>query len=78
MRLEALLDALVHVAQPLLEPQHLLADDLEAEVAGLDDAGVHGSDGDLVHAVAFDAHERIVPPAPASHFGDASKSRRSG
>ena len=41
---EAPLDALVHVAQPLLEPQHLLADDREAEVAGLDDAGMHRAD----------------------------------
>ncbi len=57
---EAALDALVHVAQVLLEPQHFLADDREAEVAGLDDAGVHRADGDLVHAIAFDAHEGVV------------------
>ncbi len=57
---EAPLDALVHVAEALLEPQHLLADHGEAEVAGLDDAGVHGADGNLVHAVAFDPHECVV------------------
>ena len=59
-RLEALVDALVHVAQALLEAQHLLADDGEAEVAGLDDAGVDGAHRDLVHAVALDAHEVVV------------------
>ena len=58
-RLEALLDALVHPAQPLLEPQHLFAHDLEAKVPRLDDSGVHGADRDLVHAVALDPHERI-------------------
>ncbi len=54
------LDALVHVAQTLLELQHLLADDREAEMAGLDDARMHGPDRDLVHTVARHAHERIV------------------
>src|SRR5262249_49856168 len=58
--LEALLDALVHVAQTFLEAQHLLADDLEAEVSRFDDPRVDGSDRDLVHAVAADAHEGIV------------------
>ena len=38
---------------------------LEAEVAGLDDAGVHGPDGDLVHLVAFDLEVR-------SHRGPAA------
>ncbi len=76
-RLEALLDALVRVAQALLEAQHLLADDREAEMSGLDDAGVHRPDRDLVHAVAFDADERYSS-WPGSHLGDASKSRRSG
>ena len=57
---EALLDSLVRVAEPLLEPQHLLADDREAEMPGLDDAGVHRADRDLVDAVAGDANEGIV------------------
>ena len=57
---EALLDALVHVAKPLLELEDLLADHGEAEVSGLDDAGVHRSDRDFVHAVARDAHEPVL------------------
>src|SRR6185503_18017845 len=59
-RLESLFDALVRIAEPLLEPQHLFADDLEAEVPRLDRSRMHGTDGDFVHAVARDAHERIV------------------
>ena len=48
------------VAEPLLEPQHALADHREAEVPGLDDAGVHRPDRDLVHAVAFDRDEGVA------------------
>ncbi len=59
-RLEALFDPLVHVPEALLEAQHLFADDLEAEMSRLDDAGVHRPDGDLVNAVAFDADECVV------------------
>ncbi len=58
--LETLLDALVHVAEPLLEPQHLFADHLEAEMPRLDDAGVNGAHRYLVHAVAADAYERVI------------------
>ncbi len=54
------LEAAVLVAEHDLEVQHLLAVALEAEVAGLDDAGVHGPDGDLVHLIAFHAEERVV------------------
>ena len=79
---EAALDALVHVAQVLFEPQHLLADDREAEVARLDDAGVHRADGDLVHAVAFDAHEGVVGGQRAGggrrRLGVVLQRRRSG
>ena len=57
---EASLDALVHVAQALLEPQHLLAHHGEAEVSGFDDAGVHRADGNLMDAVALDPHERVI------------------
>mgnify|MGYP006213732327 CR=1 FL=1 len=56
---EASFDALVHVAEPLLEPQHLLADDGETEMPGLDRAGVDGADRNFVHAVAFDEHVEI-------------------
>ena len=50
---EAPLDALVRVAQPLLEPQHFFTDDREAKVPRLDDAGVHRAHRDLVHALAL-------------------------
>ena len=56
---EAPLDALVHITEALLEPQYLLADDRESKVPRLDDAGVHGTDRNLVHALALDAHEFI-------------------
>ena len=46
--LEQPLDALVHIAQALLEAGHGLAIGGEAEMAGLDDAGMHGADRDLV------------------------------
>ena len=54
---EAPLDALMHIPKPLLEAEDLLADNRESKVAGLDDAGVHGADGNLVDAVALDSHE---------------------
>ena len=59
-RLEALLDAFVLVAEALFEPQDAFTHDREPEVTGLDGARVHRSDRDLVHAFAFDFHERIV------------------
>src|SRR4029450_5423315 len=62
--LEALLDALVHVAEALLEPQHLFADDRKAEVPRLDDAGVDRTHPDLVHALTADTGEwRSAAPA---------------
>ncbi len=58
--LEELVDSLVDIAQALLETQHLLTDDREAEVAWLDDAGMHRSDRDLVHSIAGHRYERVV------------------
>ena len=52
-------DALVHVAQSLLQPHHGLAVAMEAEMAGLDDAGVHGPDGDLMQRRALGGVEGI-------------------
>ena len=52
-------DALVDVAQPLLEPHHRLTICREAEMSGLDDAGVHGPDGDLVQALPLDGQESV-------------------
>ena len=58
-RPNASLDPLVHVAEPLLEPKHLLPDDREAEVARFDDAGVDRPDRNLVHAVALHADDLV-------------------
>ena len=65
------LDALVDVAQPLLEAHHGLAVGGEAEMAGLDDAGMHRADRDLVQALAFGRQERRRRgrTAPASRCG---------
>ena len=57
---EQLLDALVLVAEALLEAQHPLADHREAEMARLDDAGMDGADRDLVGALAADLDEVVV------------------
>ena len=57
---EASLDALVHVAQALLEPQDLLAHHGEAEVTRFDDAGMHRADGNFMDAIALDPHERVI------------------
>ena len=50
-------DALVHIAEPLLQPHHVLAIGGEAEMSRLDDAGMHGTDRDLVQAFALDRQE---------------------
>jgi hypothetical protein len=47
----------VLIAERDLEVEDLLAVALEAEVAGLDDAGVDRADGDLVDLLAFHAEE---------------------
>ena len=53
-------DALVHVAEPLLEPRHRLAIGREAEMAGLDDPGMHRADRNLMQAVAVHRQEFVV------------------
>ncbi len=53
------LDALVDVAQALLQPHHGLAVGGEAEMAGLDDAGVDRADRDLVQALALGRQEGV-------------------
>src|SRR2546426_3626294 len=57
---EALLDPLVRVTKPFLQPQNLLAHDREAEMPRLDDASVHRADRYLVHALSLDLDERIA------------------
>ena len=57
--LEQPLDALVDEPQAGLHVEDRLADDGEPEVAGFDDAGVHGTDGDLVDAGPLDGEEGI-------------------
>ena len=67
---------LVHIAQPLFQPHHRLAVAREAEVAGLDDAGVHGADRDLMQRRALRGMEdvgragrgcRLRPPQRRAH-----------
>ncbi len=53
------LDALVGVSQPLLQPDHGLAACGKPEMSGLDDPRVHGTDRDLVHAVALHRQEAV-------------------
>jgi hypothetical protein len=53
-------NALVHVAEPLLEARHGLAIRRKAEMAGLDDPGMHRSDRNLVQAVAVHRQEFVV------------------
>ncbi len=61
-------DALVRIAQPLLEPHHRLAVGGETEVARLDDAGMDRADRDLVQALALGRQEFVarlaLPPRP--------------
>ena len=57
---ERLLDAAMLVAERDFQVQHLLARALEAEMARLDDAGVHGTDGDFVNLAAVHAEELAV------------------
>jgi hypothetical protein len=54
------IDALVHVAEPLLQARHGLAIRRETEMARLDDAGMDRTDRDLVKAVAMHGQEGIV------------------
>ncbi len=49
----------MHIAEPLLQPHHVLAIGGEAEMTGLDDAGMHGPDRNLVQAFAFDRQKFI-------------------
>ena len=56
----AMLDALVRVAQALLQTQHFLPHHREAEMAGLDDAGMHRAHGNLMDAVAVHMHKRVI------------------
>ena len=67
------LDAAMLVAERDLEVQHLLARALEAEMPGLDDAGVDRADGDLVNLAAprrgrtppIAGCAAVLPAAPA-------------
>ena len=52
-------DALVHIAEPLLQPHDVLAVGGEAEMAGLDDAGMHRADRNLVQALAVHRQELV-------------------
>ena len=52
-------DALVDIAEPLLEPHDRLAAGVEAEVAGLDDPGMNRTDRDLMQARALGLEEGV-------------------
>ncbi len=71
------LDAPVLVAELDLQVQDVLAVALEAEMARLDDAGVHGTDRDLVNLLALDAEvvgdatARSASPCPGSTHRDS-------
>src|SRR6266702_3363705 len=56
--LEEFLDALMDVPEAGFEFEDGLADDGEPEVAGFDQPGVYGADGDLVHAWTLHGEER--------------------
>ena len=53
-------DALVHIAEPLLEPRHGLAIGGEAEMPRLDDAGMDRTDGNLMEPVAVHRQEFVI------------------
>ena len=53
------LDTLVGVSEPLFQPDHGLAACRKPEMPGLDDSGVHGTDRDLMQAIAFRGEEAI-------------------
>ena len=59
LALEEPLDALVDEPQTRLHLQDRLAHHREAEVAGLDEPGMHRADGDLVDARALHLDERV-------------------
>ena len=57
-------DASVHVAEPLLEADHGLAAGREAEMARLDDPGMHGTDRNLMQLGPFGGQEAVARFAP--------------
>ena len=52
-------DAAVDIAEPLFQPRHGLAVDGETEMAGLDDAGMHRTDRNLVQSLARHGQEFV-------------------
>ncbi len=61
------LDAFMHVAQALFEARDGFAVGGEAEMAGLDDAGMHRPDRDLVQVFAFH-RQKFVGGIRGGHF----------
>jgi hypothetical protein len=53
------LDAFMHVTEPLFEPRHSFAIGGEAEVSGLDDAGMNRADRDLMQILALDRKKLV-------------------
>ena len=63
------LDALVNVAEPLLQPHDRLAAGVEAEMARLDDPGMHRPDRNLMQPDAFGAEKRVALRLAAARRG---------
>ncbi len=59
-------DALVDIAEPFLQPRHDLAIDAETEMAGLDDAGMHRPNRNLMQPLA-QRREEVVHRGIAPH-----------
>ncbi len=55
----------MHITEPFFEPGHGFAVGREAEMAGLDDAGVDRADRDLVQAMAAHRQEFVIGWVPA-------------
>ncbi len=71
------LDALVDIAQPLLQPHHRLAVGMEAEMPGLDDSGMDRPHGNLMEDArpVASAREECIG-SPLARRGRASLGQR--
>ena len=67
------LDALVDVAETLLQPDNGFAACRESKMARLDDAGMHRPDRDLMQALAFRGKEPVGQPPPAAAAATAKR-----
>ncbi|WP_343033160.1 hypothetical protein [Caldichromatium japonicum] len=54
------LDPLMHIVEPLLEPQHILACRMKAKMTGFDDPGVYCPDRDLKHTRTLNREKGVI------------------